>query len=110
MTDVVIAGYGPAWISHFFIEKNKPASWKHPVWSFRGDMVMWWKTLTRTMDAEVERVLAEVFGGLVLRLDDDRLVPCRVLEDTFLRCQFQFNDRLLARGKKGVKTETTTDA
>jgi hypothetical protein len=54
-----VAGYGPAWISHFFIEKNKPASFTYPLWSLRADMVMWWKMVTRTMDAEVERVLAE---------------------------------------------------
>jgi hypothetical protein len=54
-----VAGYGPAWISHFFIEKNKPASFTYPLWSLRADMVMWWKMATRTMDAEVERVLAE---------------------------------------------------
>jgi hypothetical protein len=32
--------YGAAWTSHFFIEKNKPATWGHPFWSFRGDMRM----------------------------------------------------------------------
>ena len=53
-----IVGYAPAWIGHFFIEKNKPASFKHPIWSFRADMVMWTKIATGTMDAEVERVLA----------------------------------------------------
>lgn len=31
-------GYGLAWFSHFVIEKNKPASFGHPLWSFRGDM------------------------------------------------------------------------
>lgn len=35
-----VFGYGPAWIGHFFIEKNKPASWEHPFWSFRGDFRM----------------------------------------------------------------------
>ncbi len=54
-----VAGYGPAWFSHFFIEKNRPATFKYPLWSLRADGVMWWKTLTRTMDAEVERVLAD---------------------------------------------------
>lgn len=51
-----IAGYGPAWISHFFIEKNRPATFKYPVWSLQADLVMWWKMVTFTMEAEVERV------------------------------------------------------
>jgi hypothetical protein len=59
LTLAPVVGYGPAWVSHFFIEKNKPATFKHPVWSLRADLVMWWKMATRQMDAEVERVLAE---------------------------------------------------
>jgi hypothetical protein len=53
------AGYGPAWFSHFFIEKNRPATFKHPLWSLRADFVMWLKMIEGTMDAEVDRVLAE---------------------------------------------------
>lgn len=54
-----VAGYGPAWISHFFIEKNRPASFKHPLWSLRADLVMWSKMVRFQMDDEVERVLRE---------------------------------------------------
>ena len=54
-----IAGYGPAWIGHFFAEKNKPASFEYPLWSLRADFVMWWKTLRGEMQAEVDRVLRE---------------------------------------------------
>lgn len=54
-----VAGYGPAWISHFFIEKNKPASFKYPLWSLQADFVMWWKTLSGQMQAEVDRVVRE---------------------------------------------------
>ena len=35
-----IFGYGFAWFSHFFFEKNKPATFKYPLYSFIGDWVM----------------------------------------------------------------------
>lgn len=36
-----LLGYGAAWYGHFFIEGNKPASFKYPWWSFRGDFKMY---------------------------------------------------------------------
>ena len=33
-------GYGFAWVGHFFFEKNRPATFKHPLYSFAGDWVM----------------------------------------------------------------------
>ena len=51
-----VLGYGFAWVGHFGFEKNKPASFSYPAWSFAADMVMWWKTLNGTMSAEVARV------------------------------------------------------
>lgn len=33
-------GYGFAWIGHFVFEKNRPATFKHPLYSFIGDWVM----------------------------------------------------------------------
>jgi hypothetical protein len=37
----LIPGYAFAWIGHFFIEKNRPATFTYPLWSFMGD----WKML-----------------------------------------------------------------
>ena len=53
-----VAGYGPAWFSHFVIEKNRPATFKYPAWSLMADFVMWGKMIAGTMDTEVETVLA----------------------------------------------------
>ena len=36
----LLRGYGFAWVSHFFIEKNKPATFKYPFYSFIGDHLM----------------------------------------------------------------------
>jgi hypothetical protein len=40
-----IAGYGFAWVGHFFFEKNRPATFTHPFYSFAGDWVMFWDVL-----------------------------------------------------------------
>ena len=37
---IPITGYGFAWIGHFFFEKNKPATFKYPLYSLIGDWVM----------------------------------------------------------------------
>lgn len=38
----ILAGYAFAWIGHFFFEKNKPATFTHPLYSFMGDWRMFW--------------------------------------------------------------------
>tara|TARA_B100001123_G_C14688611_1_gene780414 strand:- start:204 stop:350 length:147 start_codon:yes stop_codon:yes gene_type:complete len=38
---VPLFGYIPAWIGHFFFEKNKPATFKYPVYSLLADFVMY---------------------------------------------------------------------
>ncbi|HYW57424.1 MAG TPA: DUF962 domain-containing protein [Polaromonas sp.] len=37
----LLCGYGFAWVGHFGFEKNKPASFKRPLYSFMGDWAMY---------------------------------------------------------------------
>ncbi|MEO6517400.1 MAG: DUF962 domain-containing protein [Pseudoxanthomonas sp.] len=36
----LFCGYGFAWVGHYFFEKNRPATFQHPLYSFAGDWVM----------------------------------------------------------------------
>ncbi len=42
----LLCGYGFAWIGHFMFEKNKPASFKQPLYSFVSDWLMYKDILT----------------------------------------------------------------
>ena len=53
---VLIPGYGAAWIAHFFVEKNRPATFTYPLWSFIGDYKMIGLMITGKIDGEIERV------------------------------------------------------
>ena len=41
-----VFGYGFAFLGHFFIEKNKPATFKYPLYSLMGDLVMFKDIIT----------------------------------------------------------------
>jgi len=43
---IPLVGYGFAWVGHFFFEKNKPATFKYPLFSLRGDFHMWFDIVT----------------------------------------------------------------
>ncbi|GHJ85066.1 hypothetical protein NliqN6_1468 [Naganishia liquefaciens] len=42
----IIGAYTCAWIGHFFVEKNRPATFKYPLFSLRGDFRMLWEVLS----------------------------------------------------------------
>ena len=43
---VPVIGYGFAWVGHFFFEKNRPATFTYPLYSFMGDWRMFKDILT----------------------------------------------------------------
>jgi hypothetical protein len=50
-----VPGYAAAWAGHFFVEHNRPATFKHPLWSLAGDYKMVALMLAGRMDEEVAR-------------------------------------------------------
>lgn len=57
-----ITGYGLAWVGHFVVEKNQPATFRYPFWSLLADFQMFALMCAGRMDREVRRmgILAEL--------------------------------------------------
>lgn len=53
----VISGYFFAWIGHFIVEKNRPATFQYPGKSLIADFKMYGLMWTNKMDREVEKVI-----------------------------------------------------
>lgn len=43
---IPLAGYGFAWVGHFFFEKNRPATFQYPGYSLASDFILFWHLLT----------------------------------------------------------------
>lgn len=54
----LVVGYAFAWFAHFVVEKNRPATFKYPFWSFISDYKMMWYMITGRMSGEISRIAA----------------------------------------------------
>ena len=50
----IVVGYLFAWIGHFFIEKNRPATFTYPLWSFISDLKMFFLFVTGQLGRHLE--------------------------------------------------------
>ena len=51
---IPVLGYGFAWVGHFFIEKNRPATFTYPLYSLGSDFVMFWHILTGQIQKRID--------------------------------------------------------
>ncbi len=55
----LVVPYALAWVSHFFIEHNKPATFEHPLWSWWADQRMVGMMIAGKMGEEVRKAGGE---------------------------------------------------
>ena len=56
LVGALISGYFWAWIAHYFVEKNRPATFTYPLLSFLADWKMWLFMATRQLEGELKRL------------------------------------------------------
>lgn len=59
---IPLAGYGFAWVGHFFFEKNKPATFQYPLYSLGSDFVMFYHILTGQLKSKMDKAKSTTNG------------------------------------------------
>ena len=56
----IVSSYAIAWIGHFFVEKNRPATFEYPIWSALCDMRMYYLMWSGQMEREVAQYVGKL--------------------------------------------------
>ncbi len=56
LLSALVTGYAFAWIGHFLLEKNRPATFTYPWFSFLGDWKMWALICAGQLGKELKRL------------------------------------------------------
>ena len=69
LVGALISAYFCAWTSHFFVEKNRPATFSYPLWSLIADWRMWALMAVRKLDGELKRfqIVARTTPGVAVK-------------------------------------------
>ena len=56
LVGTLLCGYGFAWIGHAFVERNRPATFRHPFWSLASDLRMFALWISGRLEGEIARL------------------------------------------------------